>query len=56
LAVVDGIYGVAVVFQNAGQRLGQANVVFNYQDMHRSAPSRLAFCVKGIVPRCLKAT
>ena len=34
LAVVHHIHGVAVVFQNARQRLGEANVVFHYQYAH----------------------
>ncbi len=55
LAVVDGIDDVAVVLQNAGECLGEANVVFHYQYMH----ARL-LCALGntgaIVPRRLKAS
>ncbi len=38
LAVVDRVHGVAVVLQDAGQRLGEAHVVFHHQYVH-GAPS-----------------
>lgn len=34
LAVVDQIDPIAVVFQNAAERLGEADVVFYYQNAH----------------------